>query len=261
MNQYYVNNILSFAAVVAIGVATILVLSFITPDEETAIAPSVELPTNATSTPTANVSVLNLTSTPYTPTPDVLSNQDAYNTQSIRLILNGEFAKASLRIKGDVTEKGDHFLSLVYGNIGGTINAYRESGKKLNKTLTQQNGGVFNNEHPIDVSLDLLNPIPLSTTRAEYEKNQQTSKLVNPWQSNLLPPTHISLLVAPYNEDGAYGGASISLDLEYSCSIGSSCLAAICPAGQLTTVCLRDKFGTNAAKDWCRRAGYSNCSF
>ncbi|KKT77016.1 MAG: hypothetical protein UW74_C0051G0005 [Candidatus Giovannonibacteria bacterium GW2011_GWC2_44_8] len=109
--------------------------------------------------------------------------------------------------------------------------------------------------------LDLFNPIQLSTTRGEYEKNQQTSKLINPWQSNLLPPTHISLLVAPFNEYGIYGGAQITLDLEYSCGTGSTCKAAICPAGQLTTVCLRDAFGAYAAKDWCKRAGYTSCSF
>ncbi|KKT61230.1 MAG: hypothetical protein UW55_C0035G0004 [Candidatus Giovannonibacteria bacterium GW2011_GWA2_44_26] len=262
MNKYInINSVLSFLVIVAIGVATIYVLSWISPKEETATAPSVEVPTNATSTPIENVSVLHLVSKPYTPTKDVLSNPDAYKSQSIRLILNGDFEKASLRIKGEVTEKGDHFLSLVYGDVGGTINAYRESQTKLNKTLTQQSGGVFTDANPIDVMLDLFNPIQLSTTRGEYEKNQQTSKLINPWQSNLLPPTHISLLVAPFNEYGIYGGAQITLDLEYSCGTGSTCKAAICPAGQLTTVCLRDAFGAYAAKDWCKRAGYTSCSF
>lgn len=264
MNKKTINNILSFLSVLAIGVATVYVLSLISPSTavKTATAPVVELPSNATTTnPEGNLTKLLLNTHPYTPSPDVLSSLDSYKAQSIRLILNGEFQDARLHIVGNVTEKGDHFFNIVYGNVGGTLNAYRQSPTTLNTTLTQQSGGVFTNDNPIDVTLDLLNPIQLAATRTEYEKNQQTSKMVNLWQSNLLPPTYISLLVVPFNEDGVYGGAQITSTFEYSCSAGHECQAAICPSGELATVCMRDKFGAYVAQDWCRRAGYKSCSF
>ena len=260
----------TWSRVIAIfsGIGGILLVLLITgnfnnPNQQTATTPVVESPSNiATTTPSIedNVSKLILTPDPYTPSPDVLSNTDAYESQSIRLILNGSFNTARLHIGGVVTDKGNHFLNIVYGNVVGTINGYRSSAKKLNVSLTKENGGVFTSQSPINLKLDLLNPVRLSTTRTEYEQNQQTNKLVNLWQSNLLPPTYINLLVAPFNENGIVGGAQVTLTLEYTCATGYSCQVAVCPTGKITA-CMRDKFGADAARDWCRRAGYDNCSF
>lgn len=260
------DNFFRFASALAIMIigllATWFIIEKINAQDGTATAPIVELPPDATTTnlaPKLNRLVLN--SGPYTPTPDVMSSQDAYDRQSIRLILNGNFQTAQLHIVGTTTENGSHFLSLAYGNAGGILNAYRKSATTLNTTLTQQGGGIFTNQSPIDVTLDLLNPIQFASTATDYEKNQQTFKMINLWQSNLLPPTYISLLVAPFNEDGVYGGAQIISTFEYSCSEGYICQVATCPAGEFATVCMRDKFGADVARDWCRRSGHKNCSF
>lgn len=190
-----------------------------------------------------------------------MGDPKAYSLESIRLLLNGDFDSANLHIQGNVTEKGNHFLNLVYGNIAGTLYGNRLSVSTLNTTATKESGGVFTDQSPIDIKIDLLNPVQFSTTRAEFEKNQQTSKLVNLWQSNLLPPTFISLIAVPFRENGTLGGAEITSTLEYTCSEGKGCGAALCSAGKLITECLKDRFGIEAAKDWCKRAGYNNCSF
>ena len=117
MNKKTLNNIASFIIVVVISVITIFILSKISPDNsiQTAIAPIVELPINATTTNVEiSVSKLLLTLSPYTPSLDVLSNPEAYKSQSVRLILNGNFSLAKLHINGLVTEDGSHFLSIVY---------------------------------------------------------------------------------------------------------------------------------------------------
>jgi hypothetical protein len=193
-----------------------------------------------------------LTPQPYVVNSDVMSNSHSYQLYSTHLLLNGSFSIAQLYIHGDVIGLGKRFLYLNYGNVGGVINGVRFSVNTLNETQTMQDGGVFTSANPIDVRLDLLSTVQLATTKNEYANNQQTSKLVNLWQSNAPPPTYINLAVAPFNEYGVFGGASLQTEFDYQCTPNAKCEAIICSASKHVYDCMKDEFGKDAALKWCR---------
>jgi len=229
---------------------------------QTAKTPDVDLAqfAAATITPAASLKQLILNKD-YIATSDVASNQKSFRSESSHLILNGNFSQAVLHITGTVTAAGPHFLDIVYGRVAGTLFGVRISARNINSTLTQQNGGLFTSQSPIDLTIDLLNPVQLATTRGEFEKNGQGSKVVNLWTSNPLPPTYIPVLVAPYDANGNFGGARLSLSFEYSCEQDENCKGAICPVAKHIASCMKEEFGISAVNDWCRRAGYEVCSY
>ena len=229
---------------------------------QVASAPETELPTVSTpeAVSTVNLKKLVLNQTPYVPSPNVAQDLAVYKKESIKLIMSGDFKQANLRIQGKVTEKGIHFLDFVFGSNVGALYGVRFSANKFNITATEQNGGIFTNASPIDVTLDLLNPVQLSTTQAEFQKNKQAMKNVNLLPSNPMPPTYFSYLVAPFNAKGKFRGAEVSSTLEYSCGHDGDCLAALCKADEPVAYCIRDIYGPEKAVEWCKSVGYA-CTF
>jgi hypothetical protein len=229
---------------------------------QVASAPETELPTASTleAVSTRNLKTLVLNQTPYVPSPTVAQDLAVYRKESIKLIMSGDFKQANLHIRGKVTDKGIHFLDVVFGSNVGALYGVRYSANKFNITATEQNGGIFTNASAIDVTLDLLNPVQLSTTKAEFQKNNQAIKNVNLLPSNPLPPTYFSYLVAPFNAKGKFGGAEVSSTIEYSCVHDDDCLATRCSAKEPVAYCIRDIYGSEKALEWCKSVGYK-CSF
>lgn len=202
-----------------------------------------------------------LNNQPYTPSSTAATDKAVYQKEAIRLILNGDFEIAQLHITGVVNESGPHFLDLIFGKTAGTLYGVRYSSNTLNTTLTQQNGGVFTTSKPINITIDLLQPVQLSTTRTEYENTSAGSKVVKLWETSGLSPTFVSLLVAPFNQFGHFGGAKVQSTLEYKCKVDDDCKAALCSADEHVASCIKDKFGTPAANQWCQRYGTQPCHF
>lgn len=193
---------------------------------------------------------------PYVPTVDVLSNKASYISQSRKVLLSGDFDVAELHIVGNVIEPGQHYLFLVYGSISGILNGFRSGSDALDVNQTMKNRGVFTNEHPIDLAIDLMGSTSLATTRADFKSSGVAARSHSLWKENQHPPAVVNVLVVPLNAYGSYGGAAIKVDFVYQCSIGKSCDAEICPADKVATQCLKEKVGVEAAKDWCERAGF-----
>jgi len=229
---------------------------------QVASAPETELPTATTleAVATVNLKKLVLNQTPYIPSPTVAQDPAVYKKESIKLIMSGDFKQANLHIQGKVTENGIHFLDFVFGSNVGALYGVRYSANKFNITATEQNGGIFTSASAINVTLDLLNPVQLSTTKAEFQKNKQAMKNVNLLPSNPMPPTYFSYLVAPFNAKGMFRGAEVSSTLEYSCVHGDDCLATLCKADEPVAYCIRDIYGSKKAMEWCISVGYT-CTF
>ena len=142
---------------------------------------------------------------PYTPSQNVFADQETYNKESLRLMLNGEFDIAQLHIKGTVKESGDHFLILNYGVVSGILNATRLSPNSIDLDLTRSRGGIFTNSETIDVVVNLMGQTILAATRSGFLLKRQGTISVNLWDANLMPPTITRVLVAPFNEKGNFG--------------------------------------------------------
>ncbi|MFY9463239.1 MAG: hypothetical protein WAP52_03585, partial [Candidatus Sungiibacteriota bacterium] len=201
---------------------------------------------------------LALLSSPYTPSPNVFSNQEVYKKESIRLVVDGEFKIAQLRVKGSVQGGGKHFLFLDFGNKNGVLNGVRGSASGIDILATEERGGVFTKEAPIDVLIDLLGETTLATTRAEFQTTRQTTKIVKLWEAlQPSPPTMTRVLVIPFEKSGNFTGATIiSLDFEFSCKVEGSCGVGICPINEITSKCLERNFGWSKMDSWLIRSGH-----
>ena len=202
------------------------------------------------------IEILPLISSPYTPSKDVFSSIDIYKNESIVIALSGNFEKAELHVKGKVFDKGKHFISINYGNESGTFNATRLSEKSLDINSTEERGGIFTKDEPLDFKINLLGETTLATTKSEFELTKQVVKFVKLWDSNLLPPTVIRVLIAPFNEYGYFGGVTIEeINFEYSCNNNNNnCGIVLCQKDKMFTECLTNNFGWSYAKSWCDRA-------
>ena len=227
---------------------------------QVASAPETDLPSATTieAIVEPKLKKLVLNEKPYYPNENVAKDPEIYKKESIKLIMSGGFKQLNLHIQGQVTEKGIHFLDFVFGSNVGALYGVRYSTSQLNTTATQQNGGVFTDQ--IDVKLDLLNPVQLSTTQGEFQKNKQATKLINLLPLNPMAPTYFSYLAAPFNSKGKFGGGSITSTLEYSCMHDDDCQAAICKVDEAVAYCMKDIYGVDKAIAWCKSVGYI-CSF
>lgn len=166
-----------------------------------------------------------------------------------RLALIGKFSKAKLQIKGRIENKLSNFISLNIGNVSGTLGGYRKNPNTLD---INQSTGVLNEQTQVDLDIDLMEAVRLSTTREEFSSNFQPFKNVVLWDAIKPQPsknggTIAGILVAPYNEKGAYGDGIIITEMtfSYTCLDGNnSCAAALCEATKflLGSECLKDKF-------------------
>ncbi|QQG42762.1 MAG: hypothetical protein HYW15_00890 [Candidatus Giovannonibacteria bacterium] len=180
-------------------------------------------------------------------------SSENYNKMSRQLALIGTFEIAKLRIKGNLYDNKEHFLSINIGAESGIYNAARKSSEGLDVSLTKENGGVFNKDNPIDIEVDFFGQQTLSTTKNEFLSTRKTTKLVKFWdfiQPQPPAPSVNKILVAPFNKDGIFTGTIESMRFEYSCKEEGSCKTVACPNDVLATKCLLDNFGANAKTDW-----------
>ncbi len=231
------------------------------PEVGTVTPPVVAIPSSTVAGGASLATSTRLNSSPYQASSDVLTNSSTYKNEAIRLVLNGKFSIAQIHATGKVNEGGNHFIYFSYGTSGGVLNAARTSADSLNADLTTYLGGIFTKDKPIDLTIDLLGTTIIAPTKSEFLLNKQPTKGVDFWDSNSLPPTVIPFVIAPFNQSGTVGGATLDeVDFQYACSPGSACGVKTCPSGTFATACLKEYFGIQAAKDWCARAGLSECN-
>lgn len=159
---------------------------------------------------------------------------DVYQIYSRKLALFGEFEYALLEIKGEFPNEGDHFLSVNVGSESGIYNAIRSSASTLNKELTKENLGAFNNStNPLDLRIDLMSQQTFATTSDEFNSTKQSTKLLRLWdfiKPQPPAPSITPILVATFNEKAVYEGALNEVNFIYSCKEGKECGAALCTA-------------------------------
>lgn len=267
MDKKNINNILSFVVIVIIGVITVYILSLIPSSNSTpttATIPPVTVPSSTVATASTTLPVITSTtpllSNSQNVPSDILTNLDTYNQYAIRLILNGKFKVAQLHVTGTVNESGNHFVYFSYGTTGGVLYAARASVNSLDINLTNNLGGVFTNQEPMDFTVNLLASTTIAASQNEFLLNRLPTESVNFWDSNILPPTVNSFVVAPFNQKGIVGGVTInSIDFQYACADSSSCYVNTCPSGTLATVCLKNDVNIDAARNWCNQAQLPEC--
>lgn len=180
-------------------------------------------------------------------------DQAIYKSISKRLALVGNFEIARIKIKGNIPTDDPHFVSLNLNSENGVYNAIRNSTDSLDISLSEANLGVFTKTSGINITLDLLAKTSLATTKEEFLSTRETTKLTRFWDfiKPEPPAPNISrILVAPFNKDGLYTGAIESMTFEFVCKKGEICNAALCPENELATVCIKNKFGEKASKEW-----------
>jgi len=130
---------------------------------------------------------------------------------------------------------------------------YKKTNVTANTLDLDKTTGIFSNNNPIDFTLDLMEPIKLSTTKEEFLSSFESTKNVVVWEK-IKPPAYTGkgtiakLLIVPYTEEGKYGDrVSINnIALLYTCK-GSpnSCSAKLCDKEKNYTYgseCLKDLF-------------------
>ncbi len=224
-----------------------------TPDE--VIVPMSEVPIyNIDPSKEIQIFELELLDSPYYPSANPYG--PTYEVEAQRVTLGGEFKSILLSIQGEVSGEGLRFLSFNFDQQSGVINAVRSEPTKIDVEKTIEMGGAFDQNNPINVNINLLEKVPMSTTPKEYEK-MGGSKEMNLWgEMTIKPPTVTYLLAAPFTEGGVYGGATItSIKASYVCEDGKECFIGLCPSTRKTTQCLLEAFGQDAVNEWCDNAG------
>lgn len=218
-------------------------------------APDINVPANVNTPAVEDFQKFSI-SDPYT----IYSNPyDDYSNNAFRLAIEGQFKDLFFDVNGVITDGQQKFVSLNFGLTSGILNAVRQNENHLDyeKTLAQR--GVFTSY--VDFSLNLLTPATLATSKDEFLSTKKQSKSVIFWDSISPTPNVFTMLIAPFNANGSYGGVAIErIELRYRCD-GSkdSCRIALCNKEDLFTACLEKKFGKKAAIDWCERTQQPGC--
>lgn len=193
---------------------------------------------------------LALLTNPLTIPADIYSNSATYAKYATKLALVGEFGDARLVVRGTIEDGRRKFVSVNIGTESGVLNAVRQGLDSLSILESSKKGGIF--ADGINFSVDFFGETALATTRDEFRLERQGTKIVKFWNFVVPPPpTVVRVLIAPFGEDGVYGGARIdSLVFEYACEEGKACQADKCDDSDLFSVCLKEKFGNEAMRSW-----------
>lgn len=194
-----------------------------------------------------NLTLVSLLKDDYTPSADVFSNLDTYKRESIKLALTGEFAIAELKVSGTVLDDEENFVMINFGSETGILNGVRIAKDRIDISETNERGGLFTRDLPIEFVIDLLGSTSLATNNDQFINTRQGSKVITFWNYLLQPPPTVArLLIAPFDKFGKYGNAKIeSIELRYFCEKGSPCNAGVClPNGQESeSKCINRLFG------------------
>ena len=253
---------LSIFFIILLSTYLLITAANILKEENNANTPSNDTPPPIPDTPSdiPKSKIAELLNKEYMPSQDVYSNPTKYNLEALKILIDGEFNSIIIHIQGQVKKEGIHFLSVNFGTESGILNAVRNSANTLDIEATRKKGGVFNTKNPIDIKINLLGETSMATTREEFQRTLQSTKVVQLWEKMALaPPTVTRLLIAPFNEKGIYGGATInSIEAEYSCKENSKCKITLCPTQSLTTECLSSELDEQAMENWCIRSQKCN---
>src|SRR3989344_1161884 len=180
---------------------------------------------------------------------------DNYEKMSKGLGLIGDFEIARLIVKGSLPTNDDYFLSINIGSVSGVYNAVRKSSDGLDISITKENQGVFSQDQPINIKIDLFGQQTLATTRKEFLATRETTKLVRLWDA-IKPQTPVpsvnQILIAPFDKKGFYSGTINSLVFEYKCKDEKSCQAVLCANDIFASQCINDNFGSYAKDTWVK---------
>lgn len=182
---------------------------------------------------------------------------DNYEKNSKQLALIGKFKSAKLIIKGKIDNEKEHFLSINVGNESGVYNGVRSTQDQLNTDLTRENFGIFTKDTGLELVIDLMAPQTLATSKEEFVKERQTTKLVRFWDE-IRPqppvPSVSHIMVALFNVAGVYDGVIDTLQFEYVCDEEGACDANICESGkyELDSQCIKDVFGKKAEEEYAK---------
>ncbi|MBI2068641.1 MAG: hypothetical protein HYT67_00835 [Candidatus Yanofskybacteria bacterium] len=221
------------------------------------LPPNDEVPT-ISPTPLIDIQSLSLLgSASYSPSPNIYSDSSVYDKESIRLALNGKFETAKIVVDGNVIGDGPHMISVNFSTESGVLNGVRNSANSIDLKQTEGRGGVFTKDHAIKFVVNLLGNTSLATSNKEFSVTKQLTKDIKFWDFlKQPPPTVARVLIAPFNESGVYGGATITkIDFQYTCANGSYCGAGVCDYGELESKCIKRNFGDSAEAFYKKSVG------
>ena len=180
-------------------------------------------------------------------------SEENYKNNRKRLALIGNFEEAKLVVQASLPDNDYYFLSVNLGDMSGSYNAVRKSVDELDLELTKQSLGVFNQENPVNIAINLLDNTVFATDKQEFISTGNKTKLVRLW-NYIKPespmPSINSVLISLFNKNGQYNGNINSLVIEYSCKTGSDCKAGLCGKDELSSACLKRLFGQDAMDKW-----------
>lgn len=175
-----------------------------------------------------------------------------YENNAKKLALTGDFSVARLKLVGVLPNELEHFLSVNVGTESGVLNAVRNSYSGLDIVQTQERQGVFSSSNPINITIDLMDMVPLATTASEFANERRSSKLVRFWDFIEPPPPTPSvnyILAAPFNKNGIYDGEIRLMSFEFACA-SPGCDANICNSDESPYSCVERVFGETAANEY-----------
>lgn len=244
-------NILSSALLaLVVLVSSFVVYEYLLPSGNkgvgtTAIAPDDEEPPEPINQGQPQLEELSreLLDGPYRPTNEVYGAN--YESESLKLALEGEFETLRLAASGTIEDKKIHFVSIAIGEESGTLNSVRSSSEGININASRDLGGVFEVDDGIRFTVNLLGETILATTGPEFEETNQPTKIVTFWDAiTPQPPTVTRVVVAPFNENGKFEGVRVdSITVLYSCKENGACKVDLCPVEELESDCIGRAFG------------------
>lgn len=168
-----------------------------------------------------------------------------------RILVDGNFKSASLKVTG-LNDSGERtFLLLNVGNQTGIINAVRKDVNRIDMKATTELGGVFGKV--IVTGVDLMNA-ELGSNSDFFKQTglgKQTFHFIQPEQVIQVYP----IIVLPFDESGSYTGQITSMKLIYTCE--NDCEVLLCNKGEKDSECIHRERSSEAMQDWLSRNGYN----
>lgn len=176
-----------------------------------------------------------------------------YNYSQIpRIIFRGPFSEIKLTATGTLATKEPNFFIFGFNNETGIIDGFRTARNKISpseekKSVIDENGNFM-------VSVNLFSE-KLGTSSKEFEVTSAGTRDFHFIQKNN-PADSAKILLAPFNNNGQYGGTLDSLTIEYLCiEEDEGCKVEKCLPNEKTTECLTRFFSPKEAEAWRQRTG------
>lgn len=207
------------------------------------------IPAPAIDFPQLNIKTANLLYKPYavSSTPFAGSNYE----EAPRIVYRGPFSEIRLTATGTLSSQ-ERFFIFSFNNDTGILDGIRTASNKIIPS-EKKRAKIDANGH-FSITIDLLDE-KLGTSSKYFEAVKTGSKDFHFIPKNS-PADSAKILLAPFNNNGEYGGMINSMAVEYSCAGEDlKCKVELCLPNEKTTACIARSLSGKEASEWRQRTG------